>query len=507
MKINLFRKQYILFFATLGIITFFSACNEKDEPTNEVNTQNVASVAISRFALDSDKDIMSGLDSVFFSIDMKNGVIFNADSLPKGTNITALKTKIEFDQPVSQILVTMEGGEHRTGTTDLSKISNDTIDFTGKVTMEVTSSDGSVKFKYLVKVNVHQSDPDSLTWDKMAVRQLPSRMQNPVNQKTVRFGDKIYCLINEKDGSHTLSTTDTLDINNWDKQAVTLGFTPRIRTLTSTDKALYMLDSDSNLLSSTDGKTWSATGKKWIGITGGYGEYLLGIKGDAQNMRHTSYPDNNILHESAVESDFPISDTSNFVYFSNKWSTIPIGFLCGGRDFHGRISDSTWAFDGETWTRISQNPAPALTDANIIYYYAYRRLNNQSKNVEYRVWMMLGGKTEDGTFNRNVYISFDNGVNWQKGSDYLQLPQYIPAMTELDNIVLYSPKSGSIAGWKTAPRHLAGTMHRLKYDIDGDQIFWECPYIYLFGGRLQDGNLSNTIWRGVLNRLTFVPII
>jgi hypothetical protein len=36
---------------------------------------------------------------------------------------------------------------------------------------------------------------------------------------------------------------------------------------------------------------------------------------------------------------------------------------------------------------------------------------------------------------------------------------------------------------------------------------WECPYIYLFGGEDTAGNTFNTIWRGVINRYTFKPIV
>ncbi|MDE7443730.1 MAG: hypothetical protein K2M65_06190, partial [Muribaculaceae bacterium] len=35
---------------------------------------------------------------------------------------------------------------------------------------------------------------------------------------------------------------------------------------------------------------------------------------------------------------------------------------------------------------------------------------------------------------------------------------------------------------------------------------WECPYIYVFGGYDADGKLQNTVWRGVINRLSFKPI-
>ena len=36
---------------------------------------------------------------------------------------------------------------------------------------------------------------------------------------------------------------------------------------------------------------------------------------------------------------------------------------------------------------------------------------------------------------------------------------------------------------------------------------WECPYIYLYGGDNASGSLNPQVWRGVINRLTFKPLI
>ena len=36
---------------------------------------------------------------------------------------------------------------------------------------------------------------------------------------------------------------------------------------------------------------------------------------------------------------------------------------------------------------------------------------------------------------------------------------------------------------------------------------WDCPYIYVFGGYGNNGMVQNSIWKGVVNRLTFKPIV
>lgn len=154
--------------------------------------------------------------------------------------------------------------------------------------------------------------------------------------------------------------------------------------------------------------------------------------------------------------------------------------------------------------QLGHGGIPALESASVIPYYNYRPSSDGKTMIEYSVWMLLGGRKADGTFNRTVYISYNNGVNWATGATSLQLPEEIPAMVGVDNIVSAREMSANISdAWKKSARRQA----RIKVETDGDIVTWECPYIYLFGGYAPDGTLYDTIWQGVLTRLTFTPII
>ena len=61
--------------------------------------------------------------------------------------------------------------------------------------------------------------------------------------------------------------------------------------------------------------------------------------------------------------------------------------------------------------------------------------------------------------------------------------------------------------WIPQVRQRIIRQQRIPWQVEGGIITWECPYIYLIGGYGPDGKLYDTIWRGVLNRLTFTPII
>ena len=60
--------------------------------------------------------------------------------------------------------------------------------------------------------------------------------------------------------------------------------------------------------------------------------------------------------------------------------------------------------------------------------------------------------------------------------------------------------------WKTGDQ-AAKARRAPGYDVDGDTLSWEGPFIYLIGGYRADGSLSDSIWRGALVRLRQAPII
>lgn len=497
------------FFAVIAVCGLIVACNSNDDPGKRTETQlatDVNAVAITSFTLEPDLEVMTGLDSVFFSIDTENGIIFNADSLPKGTDVRKLTTKIQFYNAVSVAEYTMENGMHRTGTSDYRTNPSDTIDFTGDVSLKVVSADSKTELTYRIKVNVHKMNPDSLAWSELAVAKLPSRMENPVAQKTVPFASEAACLVEEKDGTWTFARTEE-EGGQWRKEALSPGFTPDVRSLAASSDALYVLDRQGTLYSSSDGLQWTSTGKKWVAVTGAYAGYVLGIVSDGDGMRHTAYPSDGKLPETPVETGFPVSGVSAMLTMENKWAQWPTGVICGGRDAEGNVSGATWAFDGSSWARISETPVPAVEGAAVFPYFAFRKTSGKWQLNEFSVLMLVGGRLADGSVNRKTYISYDNGVNWREGSQQLMLPDFMPAVWGADALVFSTELSGSLSGWAKMPAPGLPAGARVKYHTDGEEIIWECHYIYLFGGTDAQGTLNASIWRGALNRLTFRPII
>ena len=481
-----------------------SSCNKKTETEEEVYMP-ASSVAVTGFSLKSKSGTSVRLDSVFFSIDLNKGVIFNADSLPMGTDITKLVPVISYTSSASAVTLTQSGGKY-TGEIDYKTNPSDSVDFSGKVVLKITAEDKETTRSYSIKVNVHQCEPDSLVWDQLAVTPMPSRLRSPKQQKTVGYKDTSYTLLQEADDSYTLAVATDLIAGVWTKSTPAFDFEPEVRTLNATSDRLFVLDKAGVLHTSADGLTWESTGSVWTNIIGAYGDSMLGMRSEGGQLVHACWPADAGYAEQPVSSDFPVAEYSGFVQFSNRWTTLPIGFMVGGRLADGTYTSKTWGYDGDHWAVLSEDMTPAIAGATLVPYYVYRKTTSSLVQTEFSVWMLIGGQCSDGDSNRTIYVSYDNGVNWYAAEKQMQLPDHFPGLKNLDGIMAEWPKQASLKdNWTdTASRALPG-MARVKYEVEDYEVYWDCPYIYIFGGAKDNGALNDEIWRGVLNRMTFVP--
>lgn len=148
----------------------------------------------------------------------------------------------------------------------------------------------------------------------------------------------------------------------------------------------------------------------------------------------------------------------------------------------------------------------------MVAYYTYVTDTTTWKVKKYPTLLAMGGTLADGTNDKTVFVSNDNGVHWKKGGELLQLPDYIPAFSAAQafvyNTTIYQSRSTTASDWSSFPsRNLPSWFTIAGASRATEPVTsWDSPYIYLFGGTNSDGTLNNSIWRGVINRLTFKPI-
>lgn len=497
---------YMLLAAFVGAP--LASCNEDkdDEENDTVEVQVTSSMAVNSFSLSADKNVLANLDSVFFTIDLANAVVFNADSLPKGTKINKLVAQIGLPT-VSEATLTFTGADGSTQSIDYLTRKNDTIDFShNDVKLHLVDYTGRYSRDYSIKVNVHTMVADSLFWDEAAMRALPTSLSDAVEQHTVDAGGSVLCFTRSASGCCVSSADDPA--GDWTDKASNLPADALINSITATPDAVFAVTTDGRLLTSADnGVNWTALSARMNHILGAYGSTLLGVrKGDDGVYYHTTYPAST---EVPVDAKFPVVGTSQAVTYTNEWSTEPMLMLVGGATSSGALTGATWAYDGNTWGCISPDGIPAMEGVCLVPYYSYK-VSTQWVASEVSTLVAIGGRLTDGKVNPYVYISLNRGLNWVKADRCMQLPDYLEPVAYAQSVVrsaTLTTRSASPRGWRDMPVNglpvwYRGSQSRASVPVTS----WDCPYIYLFGGETQQSRLSAKVWRGVINRMTFKPL-
>lgn len=495
------------FIISLVALAILGSCNSDSD--SGVITSSSSTVVVSSFSLTKDEKVLVALDSVYFSIDLVNAQVFNADSLPYGTDVSRLIPKIGVDGcSVAELHIPRKNMPDSVVNYLLNP--TDSIDFSnGPVRLHLASANLEAERDYFIRVNVHQMKPDSLYWNRTARRNLPSNLGIPTQQKTVMYKNQAVCLT-ASGSRYNLAVTDNPALDEWDIKEVSFLFNPDVESLTATSNALYITNTDGHLYSTTDFSTWSDCGTTLHHIYGGYGDQLLAVAYENGKYYHVTYP---ATTQKTVNADCPVSGTSQLVTTTTDWSTSAQAYMLGGVKADGNLTGAMWGYDGKDWAKISQQDVPAGRGKTMLPYVTFLTDSTNWTVKKYATLVTFGGQDVNGVNDKTVYISLNMGLNWKKADGLLQFPDYIPAMYDSQALVINSTLNNS-AATSQAWEELAGNPLPRWYKLaqqpaDGQPQYyttWECPYIYIFGGRGDGGQLYNTVWRGVINRLSFQPL-
>lgn len=499
-----FRLPATIATATLGLL-LLAACNSDNED-EEWNVMTYSNVAVKSFSLGKNDSILEHLDTVFFSIDLDGGRIFNADSLPRGTRTDSMTVSIGLPS-VSSAMIYFEGPE---GTDSVNYMTNSTdiIDFSrGPARLALTSIDGLARREYAISVNVHLMNPDSLAWGATATRRLPTDIA-ATDSRTVALDGLYYCLCSGAAGNATMAVASNIE-GEWEISPCTLPAGARTMTLTAADHRLFILDDSNRLHVSADGGTsWTDTGARMSHIYGAYGTELIGsLRRAAGSYALISYPSaTDEASAPALPDGCPVSGTSTLLEYTTQWSESPMVITTGGLTASGELTGASWAYDGSVWACISVAPGAPRQGMSVVPYLGYRT-DEYWVVKDYNVLLAFGGAGADGRCSNEVWISYDRGIHWTQGSQSLQMPSVVPALRYASAIVENQTLTGSINRSATTLSPLwaeypaPALPSRARIDLE-----WQCPYIYIIGGYTNSSQLSMAIWRGAINRLTFRPL-
>lgn len=480
-------KYICLLLATICILP---SC--KDDDKEEIIASD--SVRITSFSLAADTTILDNLENVFFTIDLEKGLIYNADSLPKGTEVTKLKIELKTDDAAYANIKTVDS------TYNYLTYSKNAIDFTNPVDVEVGSKSGLYKKKYKITVNVHQIESDRLFWGGMQYSYLPGKGAI-TKQHTVHFNGLIYCFM-LRNGEYTLATAATPS-EEWNITTISFPFTPDLLTMRCTDTAMYTLDTEGNMYSSVDGITWENTGAAYAAIIGNFGGTLLTLTQDGDTYYHDKYPRPEGFTPQPVASDFPVSGFSEMLTYNSPWLTAPQGMIVGGRTASGELTGAMWGYDGTTWAIL--NNSISKREGAAFFQYVTFFVDDNWVTSEKITWFVIGGLNETTALS-DVWTSNNYGVTWQRAGSELQIPGYILGRGYASVIVCDEPiESSDDPTWRPLDTYPIPQGYRSEpmYSKVEERLV---PYIYMFGGEGISGTTYDQVWRGIINRLRFEPI-
>ena len=479
--------KYTLIF--LASVCLLSACN--DDKKEKIAPSD--SVRITTFSLVADSSVLENLDKVFFTIDLEKGLIYNADSLPKGTNVSQLAFNITTDSASVVNITTLDS------TYNYLEYSKKKINLSHPVYAEVVSRSGLYRKEYQIKVNVHNLEADRLTWGGMQYSFLPGQ-GNLTAQHTVQYNELIYCYM-ERDGAYYLAIA-VRPGDEWDITPLQLSFTPQLQSLRTSSDMLYMLDNNGMLHTSVDGITWNETDQNFAAIIGCLNGELLTLLYKDGAYYHDIYPRPEGYTPQPIAQGFPVSGHSNMLTYNSSWLTSPQGMIIGGRTADGTLTGAMWGYDGNKWAMLN-NSIPPREGATFFPYVTFF-VDDYWITSEMITWFVIGGINDQAAL-RDVWVSNNYGITWRNGGLDLQVPGYILPRGFASVVICEEPINTEIASWASLDMlPIPQNYRRVPMHSTTDDTL--VPYIYMFGGVAKDGYNYNQIWRGIINRLRFEPI-
>ena len=240
----------------MATLTMTSCLNDDDE-NKSVSYKDTAITSFSLGQLKQVRDTIAknGSDSTYtskynaarvkFYIDQEQGLIYNPDSLPYGTNPASALAKITTKNSGTVVI------KSTTDETFSYYSSSDSINFSTPRVFRVYSNKGSEYRDYKVTVNVHKQKGNVFSWQAM---QANSNFASFTAMKAVSTGNKVYVF--GTNGSQTVAYVASKDNgNSWTKLSKT--FTANAyRSIAVQGTKLFVID-NGTVYSSADGNSWA----------------------------------------------------------------------------------------------------------------------------------------------------------------------------------------------------------------------------------------------------------
>lgn len=348
-----------------------------------------------------------------FIINQSEGRIYNPDSLPVGTDIS----KVVVDISIDGYNVVIEAEE------DSVWQAEDSLNFVNPIKFKVLSLANAYGRTYTAQINVHQQEPEEMTWQKME-----GNFPNIQAQKAVLNNGNIYVFA-EQEGQVAMTMTATSDGKSWTAlQAIDIPSKADYSSAMVWDNRFYIL-ADNKLYTSDNALNWNL-------VETGQAISRLLANTDTEFSKKLIAAD---TENHFIESEDGIS--------WNQYNALPEGFPKAQSSFASYTLDTNEDINRIVLLERNEEKTDSLTTAWMMLdtdnewidmscenkNYACPRLENAAMiHYNNRLYTFGGPGQRNTTFQAfsNFFQSEDNGISWITIDEDMVFPETFDELYE-----------------------------------------------------------------------------
>ena len=395
--------------ACLSVFLFASCWGDEDEtllsPFAMVKSFSIGNIKSSYPSFTStgkDTTVVKTIscDSLSFTIDQLNGLIYNNDSLPYCTNLEKVVTTMTLNGVASIYVDSTETYDYYATT--------DSTDFTTPRKFRIYSEGGTYYKDYLVSVNAHQVEPELMVWEKGGA------VAGLVPYGAVEFSGNMN-LFGKIGAKQVVASSKVGEKIAWTSTEINgLPASADLSTVKEFNDALYVV-ADNALYVSADAVNWSQT----VEIPG-----LVAIVGVSESVLMVATETEWMCSEDGTEFETKGSLPANFPLYGVSIASYPMvhnnnivrymifGYSTSAKNGVPYVWSRLSTEDSWTIYENAENPfpCPALKGLSVVRYDNF-------------FYALGGAGTVDGVKVKafdSFYVSRDNGIVWKPLDSYYQ---------------------------------------------------------------------------------------
>lgn len=385
-----------------------------------------------------------------FIINQNDGLIYNADSLPVGTDISKVVVSITAD--TYGIFIVAEN--------DSLWEETDSLDFTKPIQFKVLAESGVWGRTYTAKINVHQQEADSMSWGKVACN-----FDSTIKRQKAVYANKNIYVFAEQDAQVAMTATQSSNGQAWSAlETIDIPVKADYSSAMFWGDRFYIL-ADNQLYASANGINWNkveteqAISRLHANVHTPVCQKLIGT--DMEGYYIESEDGTNWVRHELLPEAFPQGQTAFVSYPLATNDNFNRLVIMGQNELSTDTATVTWTQlnDEHEWISFggdeNNTTCPKLENQALIHY------NGQ-------LYTFGGPGQHKGAIPAFGYFyhSKDNGINWKQITKKIMFPKEFEG--------LYHKAEGNYS-----------------YIVDEEQFIWIM------------WSQTGEVWRGRINKFGF----